>query len=68
MGAKADQYANDAKANVNKMDAKVDAKLHEMRSEASKELDKAAKNTEGNLNKAVDQFDKRVSEVSRDSS
>lgn len=51
--------ARDAKANVDK----ADAKLGQYSSDAKKELDKQAKNAESTLNSAVDKFDKSATEV-----
>jgi F0F1-type ATP synthase membrane subunit b/b' len=58
--AQANKLGRDAKDTVDK----VDAKLDQYRKDAQAEINKAASNTEKNLNAAVDKFDKNVSEVS----
>ena len=59
MRSQADKLARDTKQGVDKADAKIERYSRD----AKAELDKTAKNAEGQLNKAIDSVDKGVSEV-----
>ncbi|KAK5164912.1 uncharacterized protein LTR77_009576 [Saxophila tyrrhenica] len=58
VSAKANQMAKDARKEVDK----VDGRLDQYRANAEVQMDQAAKKTGNELNKAVDKFDKGVTE------
>ncbi|KAK5115318.1 hypothetical protein LTR62_001518 [Meristemomyces frigidus] len=56
IGKKADEYMQDAKRGV----SKVDSKLEGYRKDAEAKLESTAKDTRANANAAIDSFDKNV--------
>ena len=60
IGAQADKMAKDARQSIDK----ADAKFEQYKNDAEKRLSSEAKNASTEANKAIDQFDKKVTEVS----